>query len=273
MLSSESRGNQWYRVLETLSTKPWFYLVLFLLFFLPPYVEGRFVWWSSAEDSAVGFLGDITEAMFAYTDLFLVYMPALHFLFVLNLLGLLIWRARYSRWFSLAVGLNFLLITYLQTMVVTEQYGFFLATNFFLPFLLVTFLWFWEAFTPQTQYRFQTPAWPSVGMIALAIFAFWNPESIWDPDPRNLLTSNSVITFCHMVPVYLAILHLQLPHVNSLLYRTMSYLGILMIPIVLGVGLHLGGTAGADWVLLHTPLLLIPPYCLWDDWRSRRNQA
>lgn len=252
---------------DALSAKPWYYLGLFLLLLLPPFAAGGFRWWSVPGEATVDFLGSITEAMFAYTDQFLAYMPWLHLLFVLQLAGLLIWRARFSRLFSILAGLNFALITYLQTMVFTEQYGFFLSTNFFFVFSLVLLLWFWEAYVRRTRFTFRMPALPNLWMPALALFAFWNPETVLDLDPRFLVTSNSVITFCHMVPIYLVILHFQLPQVNWLLYRTMSFLGILMIPIILAVGLHLGGMAGMDWILLHSPLLVIPPYCFVRSWR------
>ena len=78
----------------------------------------------------------------------------------------------------------------------------------------------------------------------MAGLAFWFPTDASGSSPQftlaNLVSNGSMLTYCMMTPVLLAILTMFHPHVNQATMRITSYVGIMF-----------GVTNEVEWFVLH----------------------
>ncbi|MEW6718732.1 MAG: hypothetical protein AB1345_14690, partial [Chloroflexota bacterium] len=202
--------------IEKLTRKWWFYLLLFLIPALSPcYVSTGLGYYRNPLD----FILQVTEALYWKKYIFQPLMPAAHLTVILLILLLVRMGNRFGRLFSTLVGCNFLIILYVQTMVNTEKYGFVVATPFFILFLMVALVWFWEASSPKTDFTFRWLPIKKYWVVPMALFAFWDPDQAWYLDMRMWLISTSPIAFCMMTTVYLATFSLLYPNINLPAFR------------------------------------------------------
>jgi hypothetical protein len=248
-----------YLTIEKLSSKWWFYVILFLFVFIPPYSSHGF--------SSIGELVDVVS----YVADFLIskklalvpFMPLFHGAFYLIFALLIKFGNRFGRIFSILAGIHFLIITLLQAGAKTEKFGLVVYPNAILLFSLISLCWFWDALIQKTNYQFQKKS-PEYYWIAgvVAIFSFWNPDRMGNLSPKLLLTSTSPIAFCMVAPIYLVALSLLYPKINIPLFRITSFISILVSIITIGMGFFMEPQIeGIYWSLLHSPMLITTVYC------------
>jgi hypothetical protein len=131
-------------------------------------------------------------------------------------------------------GLNYLLIAALQTNAVTERYGFAVQTGALVATALLGVLWLWVAWRDELHASFKgVPTWRWV-LLPLALLVFWSPigqqgsRVVPDFDPLLLLTSPDYgLTYCFVTPVFLFLLILFYPKVNTSVFRATAFNGLL----------------------------------------------
>ena len=139
---------------------------------------------------------------------------------------------RVTRLFSAYVALSYTLIAFLQSVSISEKYGFAICTANVITFLILASLWLWESISPKNEFEFQRiPAWKYC-LILLALIAFWfpvNPITLKpDFNPVYILTSGTSLSFCMVTPLYLAILVIFFPHVNKSVFIATGLIGFIM---------------------------------------------
>lgn len=261
MTSSGTSGR-----MERLARRWWFYLLLALaLFLLPPYASEGYEWWEISDVIRE----TLTHSLGPYRPLF----PILHVVFAALILSLAVFGNAAARLFNAYAAFNYALIAVLQNTAVTERYGFTVLTGNVAVVLAVAAFWAWEAsarrgdFTPRRQ-----PLW-RYWVIPPAVFAFWLPINLetleLDFNPTYLLTSDSVLAFCMMTPVYVATLTLYHPRVNREVLRVTSFVGTL-IGIIWFTYFFVAPEI--FWLIVaHVPLMVVPPYGLALSFRSSRG--
>lgn len=247
-----------YENFERLTTYWWFYVILFVGVFIPPYTAKGF----STLSEIIPLVKYASEFIISKKLVLVPYMPAFHLVFFLSFVLLLIFANKFGRIFSIIAGIQLALIVYLQTFAVTEDYGLVFYPNAFVILSLIALGWFWEAWIRKTDFNFYRLPLKYYWVIPLAIFAFWNPDEIGNYSPSLLLTSTSPIAFCMTITIYLAALSLLYPKVNLPLFRISSYFTIIVgiTTVLIGVFME-DRIEGMYWSFLHTPMLITAVYC------------
>ncbi len=247
-----------YARLERLTRQWWFYLLLFLVpAIIPPYASTGFGYLKHLNDFIWYVSGEMYAKKFDYAS----YMPILHLIVVLAILLLVAFKSKMGRAFSFFAGINGFIMIFYQAYVVTEKYGLAIISELFVWYLIVIAAWFWEAVISRTEYTFRNLKPKHLWLIPLVLLAFWDPEGLWNFDPKFFITSFAPSAFCTMAPIYLALLAFQFPRVNLPLIRIVSFTGLIMSVITIGVAFLKDLSGAAYWVLLHTPLMVISLYC------------
>ncbi len=156
--------------------------------------------------------------------------PVFQIIPIILVVSLIFLRNRAVRFVSVYGVINYVLFAFLQSVAVTEKFGFGIAISNLVMILMAATFWAWEAivqqndFTPRAQ-----PIW-KFWVVPLALLAFWFPM---DPDtlmpdfnPVYFLTSGSGLYFCNMTPLYLSILTFLWPTVNTATLRVTSLAGV-----------------------------------------------
>jgi hypothetical protein len=180
---------------------------------------------------------------------------------------LLIWRLLIKgkdagRWFSGYAACSFVIYALVQNAAQTKSYGFAVISGNMVLFLLVGGVWFWEMIVHRTQYQLvRRPRW-RYWVVPLAFLSFWMPSSqqggviVPDFSPVGFFANEAGLTFCMMLPVYMAVTSLSYPDVNLPLLRISGWVGI-----VIGLFniLEFFTYPGYGWwmAILHLPLLSI----------------
>lgn len=235
--------------LELLAQKWWFYLLLTILYFIPPYTSKGY----NPEETQNVVLEVLGHSLQSYVWL----APLFHIITIGLVVCLIIFRDRITRIFSAYVGINFLFIAFIQPIAVTDKYGLGVLVGGIICFSIVGIFWIWEAIVKKNDLTSpEIPLW-KLWVIPLAVLAFWAPL---EPEfnPIYLLTSYYGLAFCLTTPVVLAILTFYHPKVNIATLRVTSFMGIL-----LGIlNISLVFTGANIWIsgVLHVPLLTISIY-------------
>lgn len=213
------------RKLELITRKWWFFLLFLLLQFIPPYASKGYKW----PELANVIVDTISHALkYSCASLY----PIFQIIPIVLVISIIFLGNRVTRLFNVYVAINYILIAFLQHIAITEKYGLGILTLNIVMFLIVAGFWVWEAivrendFTPRKQ-----PIW-KFWVIPLAFLAFWEPIN-WttgqpDFNPIYLLTSGSGLAGCMMTPVYLAILTLYYPRVNTATLRVTGLVGTII---------------------------------------------
>ncbi len=211
---------------EQLTRRWWFFAVIILIqILIPPYAS------KGIRPEEIGELyGHILQnsIMYSLTSLFHVFQV----IPVILIIGILFFRNKVSRLFSIYVGISYIFFAVGQNISVTEEYGLAVLTLNVVMFLFVSAFWFWEAVVGMNDFSAQPrPLW-KYWVVPLAFFAFWFPlnQVTFRPDfnPLYLFTSGSGLTFCMMTPVYLAVLTIFHPRVNLVTMRITSIIGLII---------------------------------------------
>jgi hypothetical protein len=242
--------------LERMTRKWWLYLLILASYFLvPPY------------SSAAGFVIDegagevVAEVLIQSLKPYKPFMPVLHIIVTSLIAAVLVYGNRVGKFFSAFVGINYLLIAFLQNTAIIGKYGLGILTVNITWFFIIGLLWLRDVKVRETDYTFHRQPWWKYWVIPLAVLAFWSPDRPWDFDPIYLLTSDSPLAFCLMTPIYLSMFYLLHPRVNLPALRVTSFIGALIGIFNMGIGFIIGGSEGLYHGFIHVPLLTLSLSC------------
>ncbi len=243
------------RVLDTLTRRWWFYLLLLALFFLPS-ITARPL---DPRDSSQMITAVMANALiYSYPAVF----PVFKVLPLLLLGAILLWGDRATRLFDGYVACTIILFALLQNSALTEEYGLAVVTGNVAVYTLVALLWFWETGLKRNVLAIRRqPLW-RYWVVPLAFLAFWFPldQATLRPDfsPLLILTSNAGLTGCMMIPCYLAIVVLFAQSANRVVIRVTGFAGLITALVNMVQWLVL---SPHPWLaVLHLPLLSISLY-------------
>ncbi|UCE99231.1 MAG: hypothetical protein JSV82_08700 [Planctomycetota bacterium] len=247
--------------LERITRKWWFFLLFVLLqFTVPPYASKGYNFpdeWAEVIKHALR-----NPIVYSYSELY----PIFKVIPIILVIGIIVFRNKVSRLFSIYVSLSYVLFAFGQSIGVTEKYGLVICTLNLTMFLIVAGFWIWEAIVLQNDF---VPAklfiW-RYWVVPLAFLAFWYPINLRtgrpDFNPIYLFTNIAGMAFCTMTPFYVGLLTLYWPKVNMATLRVTSLVGF-----IIGLyNMHLNFIVrpGILWWngVLHIPLLAISLYGL-----------
>jgi hypothetical protein len=164
------------------------------------------------------------------------------------------------------MGVNYLILTFVQGIGNTPQYGFIVSTGAVVMYAILGFLWISVAVRKEIQNPQVQITWKNLLLLPLAILAFWVPYSMTNNvtqpnfNPLLLLTSSEYgLTFCLTTPVFLFLLTLFYPQINKMAYRLTAFNGFLYGLFNLALWVN----PDTRWMgFLHLPLLIISGYAL-----------
>jgi drug/metabolite transporter superfamily protein YnfA len=192
--------------------------------------------------------------------------PIFHIATILIVLLIAVQPARMGRVLAAYMGLNYLVIAFVQTMATTAKYGFVLQTGGFIADSILGAVWIVVAIRGGLDTSFKNVVWHRYLLLPLAVLAFWSPWTLSGAaiipnfDPLLLLTSPDYgLTYCLTTPVFLFLLILFYPNINSFAYRITAFNGL-----IYGLfNLTHWFNSDTRWMgFLHLPLLLISLYAL-----------
>ncbi len=235
---------------------PLAYGLLLIIFFLPPYAEIPYA--PQETSNVINALLRVTANPAPYTIL----SPLFH-LATLALIALMAWRPGHAgRVLSAYMGVNYLVIGWVQGQGVTDTYGYVVHTGNVVACALLAIIWLSVAVQNRLSISLRELDWRHYALAPLALLAFWSPASLTEsavqPDfnPMLLLTSPAYgLSYCLTTPVFLFLLIIALPNVPPLAYRITAFNALLY-----GLAnLTLWFDPAMWWMgFLHLPLLLLP---------------
>ncbi len=211
--------------IESITRKWWFYLILLILQMLPPFTSVPI----SSEQAGLIIGAALSQAIvYDIAALF----PLFKILAILMIASVFFLKRQVSRYFSFYVGTFYILVAFLQSIAFTEEFGLVIITTNLLMFLFVGSLWFWEAVVRRNDFSTAHFDKSRIWIIPLAILAFWYPidgvTMMPDFNPALLITNEAGLTYCMMTPVFLTILILFYPHINTATFRVTSFVGLII---------------------------------------------
>ena len=163
--------------------------------------------------------------------------PYKHFSLVFHIATLLIvalivmFGTKMGRILAAYMGVNYLIIAFVQTMGTTEKYGFVIQTGSLITSVLLGIAWIVVAVRGTLEPSYKNVPSLRYLLLPLALLAFWSPyNSEVQPyfSPVLLITSPDYgLTFCFTTPVFLFLLVLFYPKVNAFAYRITAFNGLL----------------------------------------------
>lgn len=225
-------------LLDKAVKKWWFYLIILLLFFIiPTYTQKE----ASYQESQNVLKEVLTNPLiYGFTPLFW----ASKAVFVLLVLLIIFQGKRMPRAFATGIAVFYIGIALFQNTAQTSTYGLAIISGNLLLMLVVAVSWIVEAINPKSDFApLRIPLW-KWWVLPLAALAFWFPVDASGSSPQftlaNLVSNGSMLTYCMMTPVVLAILTIFYPRVNHTTMRVTSYVGIMF-----------GATNEVEWFVLH----------------------
>ena len=239
--------------------RKWLYPVIYVLFFLinaiPLYAEKPF----APQDTQDVIVNLLMVCVNPYKHL----APIFHVGTLLIVVLIAVFQKKMGRILAAYMGLNYLVIAFVQTMGKTEKYGFVIHSGALITCILLGIAWIVVAIRAELETSFENVPLFRYVFLPLALLAFWSPYDVEVKpcfNPLLLLTSPDYgLTFCFTTPVFLFLLVLFYPKVNFFAYRITAFSGLLY-------GLF-NMTHFFDpnlrWMgVLHLPLLIISLYAL-----------
>ncbi|MEJ2647015.1 MAG: hypothetical protein P8016_01245 [Sedimentisphaerales bacterium] len=252
--------------LEKITRKWWFFLLFILLQFLvPPYASKGYEWnqW-----------GDVISFSLrnAYVNSHSQLYPFFKIVPVVLILLIIIFRNRFRRVFSIYVAFSYVVFALGQNIAITEKYGLSICTVNVLMFLAVASFWIWEAIVLKNDFRFlRIPMW-RYWVIPPALLAFWAPSNLHNIGLADLFNNGAGMAFCMMTPVYVGLLTLYHPRVNTAALRVTSLVGIIIGFYNMIVNFVINPATSWWNGILHLPLLLISIYGLFLSFKNHSQQ-
>ncbi|MBN2230853.1 MAG: hypothetical protein JW779_14795 [Candidatus Thorarchaeota archaeon] len=211
--------------LETVTRKWWFFLVLLLLQMMPPLTTEPV-----GPDQAGLVIGAVLSQAIV-NDLAILY-PIFKILAILMISSIFILKTNVSQYFSIYVGIFYVLVAFLQSIAFTEEFGFAVVTVNMVMFLMVGVMWFWEAAAQKNVFDSPQRDLSRTWVVPFALLAFWYPINMetmaLDFNPLLLLTGAVGLTFCMMTPIFLSVLILFYPNVNLVTMRLTALVGVII---------------------------------------------
>lgn len=239
-------------VLESLTGKWWFYLILGVLFFLPAYSSIKY---NPAEIPKI--IVEVLKNPVIYS--FPIIFPVIKVLMLIMVFKIFIGNVRTNRAFALFIFILLLAVSLFQNSAFTDDYGFvFLPGNIILQ-MIVAFSWLWEAVSLKNVY----PKPEDIGrkwiLTPLVLLAFWFPmNSAVNPDfsIASLFANEAMLTYCMITPILLFLLISAYPTVNIVTFRITRFVGLLFGCMNMITWFILD--RGHWWLgILHLPLFLL----------------
>jgi len=238
-----------------LTKKWWFYLLIALLFFVPSYSAKPV----NPQETSLLIVEVLKNPLI---HIFETAYPILKALFIILLILLIILQDKISYFFTIYITILLFIISIFQNMGTTETYGFSVITgNIVIQMIVVIFLVL-ELFIKKN--RFSTGARPlwKWWVAPFAVLAFWMPMGTSGEPNFNLLyffTNESILTYCMLTPVIIAIFTIYFPNVNIPVLRIMSYVGFLFG--IMNMLTWFVFDPSMWWIgVLHIPLFVISIY-------------
>ncbi len=242
-------------ITEYLTKKWWFYLLILLLFFIPSYSVKPV---NPQETSML--IVEVLKNPFIHT--FEIAYPIIKALFILLLILLIILKEKISYLFTAYITILLFIISIFQNMGTTETYGFSVIIGNILIQMIVVIFMILEFCIRKNKYSTGArPLW-KWWVVPFALLAFWMPMGANGEPNFNLLhffTNESILTYCMLTPIIIAILTIYFPNVNIPALRVMSYIGLLFGIMNMLTWFVLDPSMW--WVgVLHIPLFIISIY-------------
>lgn len=244
-------------------TRKWWFIVGFILLdvLLPPIVTKGY------DPSRMGeIIPDIILHSLLTSDCLSSLYPIFKILPIILVLALIFTGNRFSRIFSLYAGINYILFAVLQSISITDTYGFAVVTGNFILMLVVAISWFWEVAVNKNDFTPRKINLIRLWVVPLAFLAFWYPLNLESMKPdfnlSYIFTNPVGLAFCNMTPVYLALLVLYYPRVNIVTLRITSLLGVIMGFWNVLVNFFFNFDTFWWFGVLHLPLVFISIYAL-----------
>ena len=248
-----------YDRVNALTTKWWFYALLLVVFFMPSYA-------AQGVDPAETFklVQTVLSSPLVRDYPMLMVVSKIAAAVVIGAMFAL--REKTCRLFAFFAAGVFFIIALLQNLAFTEQYGTVFLTGNALITLVVAYFWGLETFVQRNAIRAAGMNNRELWMLPLAILAFWfpvDPSTVAPHFALNYLWCNeSVLTFCMITPVIIAVTMLLHNRINLPVLRVTSFVGTLFGVINTVAWFVVDGSMW--WMgMLHLPLLLISARALW----------
>jgi hypothetical protein len=174
--------------------------------------------------------------------------------------------SRISRFFNVYIAICYFIISFVQSVSITELYGVSVCISNLISFSMLGVLWLGESIIVKNKLEIRKTFGLSHIILIIALIVFWgpvNPKSLLpDFNPKYIFTNSTGLTFCMLTPLVLSILLFAYPKINRVVFGATSILGV-----VIGIGnmvLEFIIYPAYWWIgVLHIPLLLISSFCLW----------
>jgi hypothetical protein len=246
------------KILGTIGKRWWFLAVIILLQAIPPYASRGYALRDWATVNAYVLAHPIKNVSSGLYPIFKI-IP------MILVAAIFLAGRRVARIFAAYVALSCVAFAFLQSISISDQYGFAMVAANVATFLVLAGFWFWEALYPKNIFNPQTKPVGSYWPFLLALLPFWEPVNphtmLPDFNPAYLFTSGAGLSFCLVTPLYLAILAFYFPHVNKPVFLATAFVGVLM-----GLGnmvLEFIIYPAWWWIgVLHIPLLFLSAYCV-----------
>lgn len=201
-----------------------------VLTFVPPYTSRSYDWMEAGFNWMESPTGQIILGALENTLTITRALPVFQIVPVILVVSMVLLRNRVVRLVGVYGAVSYVLFAFLQSVAVTENFGFGVAISNLVMTLMAAASWAWEAVVLKNDFTVREQSLWKYWVVPLAFLAFWfpmNPDTLMpDFSPAYFLTSGSGLYFCTMTPVYLAILTLYWPRVNVVTLRVTSLAGV-----------------------------------------------
>jgi hypothetical protein len=245
-------------LISRIATQWWLYVLLTLLLFVPSYTTRPL-----APQDIPQLVIEVLSHPLAYSAPLV--FPLVKLMTLAMIVLVITWPQRFTSSLYGFVALQFLVIAVLQNLAITQTYGFAILTGNVIVGLLISGLFAWAALRTKQPLQFGRLPWWRYWVVPVATLAFWFPAntSLASPTPdfslARLFANEAGLTFCMMLPVYLALLSLASAGVEPALLRIVGWLGALVG--LLNVSEFFMNASYGWWMgILHVPLLAISVY-------------
>ena len=244
----------------------WFLIVMFIMaFILPPYAENNFVVQNISIIVNATLSNSFVSNLLPYSTLFQIVV-------LLFLLGLIVFKNRFGKAFTLFVGISYLVYAFVQNIAITEKFGFSMIVSNIILCMMTSFVWLSDLKFNNNSYTFKNFNKKNAWLIIVALFCLWWPmdlSGIPDFNPLYFFTGHVAqsIQFCPMTPVFLIILIYCKPTISLPIYRMTGISGT-----IIGFWNMMSFFNPSTFFLgvYHLPLFLISLYVLIDSFKLKK---
>lgn len=205
----------------------WLYPVVYLLFviinFLPLYTQKPY----APQDTQDVILSLLMVSIAPYERVGFVF----HIATLLIVVLIAVFGEKMGRILAAYMGVDYVVIAFVQAMGTTEKYGFVIHTGALITSLVLGIAWIVVAIRGTLKPSYEGVPSLRYLLLPLALLAFWSPyNDAVQPyfNPLLLITSPDYgLTFCLTTPVFLFLLVLFYPKVDVFVYRVTAFNGLL----------------------------------------------